>query len=178
MLFGIKTGFTTPAGRCLLASASRNNFEIITVVLGAEQTVVDPRLGSSGRYLDTLSLFNYAFTNYSVRLLAREGSTLQTHNVRRAGVNEDSLKMVLDESVLILMRNSDSIDRFLPTVVPYANLRAPIREGDFVGTAVFTVAGNEYSFDLIAGNDIASSNLVLYLTRCNSYIFCGNVLEK
>ena len=33
---GVKTGFTNGAGRCLVTSVERNEFNIITVVLGAD----------------------------------------------------------------------------------------------------------------------------------------------
>jgi len=175
---GIKTGFTTPAGRCLLASASRNNFEVIVVVLGAERSAEDSRHGSSPRYLDALTLFNHAFNNYSVRLLAREGTTIQTHNVRRSAMNSEALNMLLEDSVLLLMRNTDTVDRFLPTVIVNENLRAPVRTGDLVGTAVFEFNGEEHRFNLIAGNDIESSNLVFYLTRRKHFVFCYNHMAK
>lgn len=32
---GIKTGFTTPAGNCLIASSNKDGFELLSVVLGA-----------------------------------------------------------------------------------------------------------------------------------------------
>ena len=50
---GIKTGFTTPAGRCLIASARRGDFELITVVMGGGLA----QNGSDERFLDTIELF-------------------------------------------------------------------------------------------------------------------------
>jgi len=103
---------------------------------------------------------------------------IQTHNVRGAAMNSGSLDMVLEESVLLLMRNSDVADRFLPTVIVNDNLRAPIREGDVVGRAIYTVNGVEYSFNLVAGHDVASSNLIFYLLRGHNYILHNTTLER
>ena len=58
---GIKTGYTTPAKNCLIASSNKDGFELIAVILHAEQT--EEKL--SARYMDTISLFEYGYNNFS-----------------------------------------------------------------------------------------------------------------
>lgn len=53
---GVKTGYTGMAGRCLIGSAERNNWEVVTVVFG-EPT-------SSSRLKDTAKILDYCFANY------------------------------------------------------------------------------------------------------------------
>ena len=77
---GIKTGFTTPAGNCLIASSNRDGFELLTVLLGGGQT----SQGLSQRYLDTISMFNYGYSNYFMREVAKEGSIVQTTVINNA----------------------------------------------------------------------------------------------
>jgi D-alanyl-D-alanine carboxypeptidase (penicillin-binding protein 5/6) len=55
---GVKTGYTAMAGRCLVGSATQNNWQVITVVFG-EPT-------SSSRLNDTVNLLDYCFDNYSL----------------------------------------------------------------------------------------------------------------
>lgn len=55
---GIKTGFTNGAGRCLVTSVSRNNFDIITVVLGADTKKI--------RTSDSIKLIEYTYKNYEL----------------------------------------------------------------------------------------------------------------
>ena len=55
---GVKTGYTAMAGRCLVGSATKNNWQVITVVFG-EPT-------SSSRLNDTIKLLDYCFDNYSL----------------------------------------------------------------------------------------------------------------
>lgn len=55
---GVKTGYTAMAGRCLIGSATKNNWQVITVVFG-EPT-------SSARLNDTIKLLDYCFDNYSL----------------------------------------------------------------------------------------------------------------
>ena len=60
---GIKTGFTTPAGNCLVASSKKDNLSFIVVILGAGTTSSN----LSERYLDARTLFDYGYDNYEVR---------------------------------------------------------------------------------------------------------------
>lgn len=53
---GVKTGYTALAGKCLIGSATRNNWQIISVVFG------EPN--SSSRINDSVKILNYCFENY------------------------------------------------------------------------------------------------------------------
>ena len=66
---GIKTGFTSQAKNCLIAGSKKDNTELITVVLGAEAT----EDGRSGRYVDTINLFDYGFANYKTYKILNKG---------------------------------------------------------------------------------------------------------
>ena len=55
---GVKTGFTNNAGRCLVTSVKRNNFEIITVVLQADTKKI--------RTTDSINLIEYVYKNYEL----------------------------------------------------------------------------------------------------------------
>ncbi len=54
---GGKTGYTSGAKNCLVASASSGDITIISCILGGEQNVDN----SSQRYKDTIALFDYGF---------------------------------------------------------------------------------------------------------------------
>lgn len=57
---GLKTGFTSPAGSCIVATATKDNMNFIAVVLGASP----PINGINYRDIDCKTLFEYGFTNY------------------------------------------------------------------------------------------------------------------
>lgn len=67
---GLKTGWTTQAGYCLVATKKVDGMRVISVVMGAE--TVDKRSE------DTLALLNYAFANYERRILAKKGTIIDT----------------------------------------------------------------------------------------------------
>lgn len=57
-VYGVKTGFTNNAGRCLVTSVKRSNMDLIIVVLGADTR--------KDRAKDSLKLIDYAFKKYRV----------------------------------------------------------------------------------------------------------------
>ncbi len=57
-IYGIKTGFTNGANRCLVTACKRNNMDIICVVLGADT--------KKFRTQDSIKLINYIFDNFEL----------------------------------------------------------------------------------------------------------------
>ena len=57
-VYGVKTGFTGNAGRCLVTSCKRGNLDVIIVVLGADTKKI--------RGLDTRNVINYVFNNFEM----------------------------------------------------------------------------------------------------------------
>jgi len=55
-VYGVKTGFTNGAGRCLVTSIKRGDLDIICVVLGADTKKI--------RTSDSIKLIEYTFANY------------------------------------------------------------------------------------------------------------------
>ncbi len=55
-VYGVKTGYTSQAGRCLITSAKQGNLDIIVVVFGADTKSI--------RSSDSRNLINYILTNY------------------------------------------------------------------------------------------------------------------
>ena len=55
-VYGVKTGFTNGAGRCLVTSIKRENFDVICVVLGADTKNI--------RTKDSVKLIEYTFKNF------------------------------------------------------------------------------------------------------------------
>ena len=69
---GMKTGYTSNARNCLIASASRNGVELISVVLGGTTTSNN----KSAIYTDSRNLLDYGFSCYEKTIIARSGSVI------------------------------------------------------------------------------------------------------
>lgn len=157
---GIKTGFTTPAGNCLIASANKGDLELMTVVLGAGEN----SQGLSGRYIDTINLFEYGYDNYTLREVIKAGGVVQTTNISNATRDTKKLDAVVANDVSVLIKKSDKDNALLPEVHLNDNLKAPIKKGDVIGSVKYTVEGIEYTEDLVANNDVKKSRVFINIS--------------
>ncbi len=69
---GLKTGMTKDAGYCLTCTMKKNNFRLVSVVMGAEN--VDERTK------DTLNILNYGFNNYQKITVFEKDQVVQKIN--------------------------------------------------------------------------------------------------
>ncbi len=178
---GIKTGFTTPAGNCLIASANREDLELLTVVLGSSQN----DQGLSERYLDTINLFEYGYNNYALKKIINAGGIVQTVNVKNATRNTKKLDAVVENDISVLSKISDKDNALLPEVHLNENLKAPIKKGDVIGSVTYCVEDIEYTYDLIANNDVKKSKapittlmLIILILLIYLYLKANNKKRK
>lgn len=149
---GVKTGFTTPAGNCLVSASLKDGMEWICVVLGAVQT--DD--GLSQRYSDTINLLDYANSNYTVSRIKSRGEMICEYTLPNS---KQTLKLLAADDVTAFIR----VDDF--NVNPSAQidfnepLELPISTGQVVGKATYNIDNTSYTVDLLAGNDVAYDNV-------------------
>lgn len=154
---GIKTGFTTPAKNCLIASANKGDLELLTVVLGAGQN----DQGLSERYVDTINLFEYGYDTYSLKEVIKAGGIVQTANIRNATRDTKKLDAVVKNDISVLIKNENKDNALLPEVHIDENLKAPIKKGEVIGTVKYAVEGIDYTEDLVASKDVKKSRFLI-----------------
>lgn len=153
---GIKTGFTSQAKNTLVAGAARDGLEFIAVILGAEQT---PEFLSQ-RYLDAISLFNYAFDSYRIRKIINKNDL-----VSQVYIKKSSLDLQASEDIVTVVKNENYDVDFNPEIALKEDLKAPIAKGTVVGTATYDIEGITYTFDLLAGNEIEKTSIIATIIR-------------
>ena len=170
---GIKTGFTTPAGNCLVAAANRNNLEFITVVLGAGQT----EDGLSQRYLDTINLFEYGYNTYMLKKVIESGGTVQTVNIKGATRKTKKLDAIVQNDIYVLTKQENKNNAVLPEITFNENLKAPLKAGDIIGNVKYTEGGITYEEKLLASHDVQKSHwfiklicFLLFVSICYLYL--------
>ena len=156
---GIKTGYTSQAGNCLISAASRDGLEFINVVLNCELTDE----GLSYRFLDSIELFNYDYNNFERVIINEENSKLEEIEIKNATKDTKNLDVYIKESISIFKRKELALEDILPETAYKENLVAPIAKGQVVGQVRYNVDGVEYTSELIAGSDVEQSMLSLYL---------------
>lgn len=150
---GIKTGFTAKAGRCLVGSATRNNWRVITVVLN-----------SSSRYwraTDTINLLNYAFDNYELMDLNKIINLNSCIYVKKG--KEKTLNIFSEDKIPFPLRKDEIEQLNLKYELPNY-LSAPVKKGTRIGTAVYCIGEEKIkTIDLLASKDIERKNVFDYL---------------
>lgn len=158
-VIGVKTGFTTPAGNCLVACANDNGMEIMIVVLGG---LVESN-NVSQRYTSTSNLINYAFDNYYYKVLHEQNGYLDTIEVQNATEETKNLKVLVQNEIKAFVDKNSPESDITPTVEFRENLFAPIKAGDIVGTISYNILGIDYTSNLIAANDVNVSEFTLFI---------------
>ncbi len=152
---GVKTGYTTEAGSCIIASAEKDNFEVVAVVLGAETT----EDGYSIRYPDCKTLFEYAFNNYSLENILNENEVVEEIQVDNATEETSTLKVSAKDDIIALVNKNVNIEDIEPKIELNNDLKAPISAGETIGKVVYTIDDVEYSSDLIADSTVIKSEV-------------------
>lgn len=158
---GIKTGYTSAAKNCIVAGAERDGLEFITVILGAEQT----ENGLSERYLDCETLFDYGFDTYAERKLYDKDSTFKEITISNGTKETKNLELKLEGELTVLIKKDDYNKELLPTVELKEELKAPIMQGDVVGTLSYTVEDVTYKTNLLAGSNVEKSSILGILLK-------------
>ena len=151
---GIKTGFTTPAGNCLVSSATKDDKNLIAVVLKSRT--------DNDRYNDAKTLFNYGFDNFSKKDIVKTGDIVKTIDVKNATSATKNLNLVAETGVNTIVTNDKLNDTIEPQITLNEQLQAPIKKDTIVGTATYTIDNIQYTINLKAGNDVKKS-YVLYI---------------
>ncbi len=167
---GLKTGFTTPAGYCLMGYASKDGLELITVLLNCST--------SDNRYLESQKLFDYGFNNFSLKNFMAKGNTVETVSVKGATKETKKLNLILDNDINITVENNTDISTLQCEIEIDDKIKAPISKGTILGHVTYTVNNIQYSANLIAENDVNSSHTILKFIILFFIIFAIILLLK
>ena len=169
---GTKTGYTSQAKRCLIATAKKNNLELITVILGTQSTIPDTR------YLDTINLFEYGFDNYTTKQIANKNTPIKEIVVENATKETENLSLLIKNDLTALAPSNLKLSDLNYTVKLNENILAPISEGQILGKITYNIEGIEYSSDLIANHAVEEFDLKTMLIQIALAVFILFILSK
>mgnify|MGYP004558361391 FL=1 len=163
-VYGIKTGFTNGANRCLVTACKRGDIDIICVVLGADT--------KKFRSTDSIKLMEYAFSHFEYVDINNIINTyfenwkkehLDTFSVYKGLYDYISLTYDPPTYSNIPIKN-DMLDKFNIIINCNTNLNAPITKGTIIGN--ITLLSGEttiYSSNISVDCDIKKKNITDYL---------------
>ncbi len=127
---GIKTGHTSGAGYCLMASAKRGDQRLISVVLGSTS--------EKQRATDSQALLNWGFRFYETHTLYAPGKVVAQQKVWKG--DSDEVQLGLAEPLLVTVARG-RYDQLKPMMDVPKTLVAPIAAGQAIGTVKVMLDG-------------------------------------
>ena len=132
-VYGIKTGFTNGANRCLVTACKRDDMDIICVVLGADT--------KNFRTKDSIKLIEYTFKNYQYfdlqNFVEKEFNSWKNNNMNnftiRKGISQhlDLSYSILQNTIIPIKKNDISSIKL--QISCNTSLNAPIYKDDVIG---------------------------------------------
>ena len=165
-VYGVKTGFTGNAGKCLVTSVKRNNMDLIIVVLGADTR--------KDRAKDTLKLIDYAFKEFKMKSIeetAQEEYELwKNANESRITINKGTSKLKTKLGKIKIKQIATNKE--LSAEVHNINyLEAPVEAGSKIGEIIIKNGDNIIEkVDIEAKNSIQKNNIKNYFELFAIYI--------
>jgi D-alanyl-D-alanine carboxypeptidase (penicillin-binding protein 5/6) len=129
---GLKTGYTSEAGYCLVASAQRQGMRLISVVLGTDS--------ARSRQAESRKLLNYGFRSYETRALYQTGQELASTRLWQGQTEQIRLGTGRD-IYLTLPRGSE--DRLKAMLEIDEIIIAPVEQGASYGQLLVELDGQQ-----------------------------------
>jgi len=152
---GLKTGSTSKALYCLSATASKDNIDLIAVVMGSPT--------NKSRFQDAMTLLNYG---YSVSAMYEDANEDKLPSVPVKGGILDELPIVYKEPFRYLDIAGSNLAGIEKTISLPEEVRAPVKRGDAIGEAVYKLNGQRIgSVSILADVTIDKAEYKDYLVK-------------
>lgn len=163
-VYGVKTGFTNGANRCLVTAVKRDNMDLICIVLGADT--------KKDRTKDSIQLIEYAFKNYTM-INIREKITTEFNNWKLCNSSSFKVQKGISNNVNVIL--ADLAFDFFPINCNHINdvsiyiyckttFEAPLNANTAIGYLTVSVHNkNILSLDIYNSNSISQKNFSDFL---------------
>ncbi len=168
-VYGVKTGFTNGANRCLVTSIKRGNMDVISVVLGADT--------KKDRTKDSIEIIEYAFANYKLVDVSNDiekafNEWKQENTIEMIKGNSKYLDTELGKCekniIPIYYENIKDIDIKIESI---KTLEAPITKGKKVGELKLEINNEQrINIDILASKNINKKDEKAYFFEMLSNI--------
>ena len=162
---GMKTGYTDKAGRCLVSVASNKRYNYMCILMNCPNNP-----NKRHEFSESKQLYEWAFKNFSFKEVAKSDEPVCEIPVEYS-LDTDFVPLYFKKPFgTILPNEADQSTIVVKTIFKSETAKAPIKKGDVLGKAEITYAEKVIgTVDLVAGNDVASSNLLIAATQVKNF---------
>ncbi|NLN04559.1 MAG: D-alanyl-D-alanine carboxypeptidase [Clostridiaceae bacterium] len=150
---GVKTGYTSKAGRCIVITAERNGMRIIGVILGCDTT--------NKRTADALKMTEFAYDNYQIYTLYKANSSLGKTRVEKG--KKSYVNLVVKEDVRLPL-DEEEYEKLEYEVIYEKSTKKAVYKDDILGELVVKCDDDVlYSCYLYADSTCKKKNFLDYM---------------
>ncbi|NOU97622.1 serine hydrolase [Paenibacillus sp. LMG 31456] len=166
---GLKTGYTSEAKFCLSATAKRDNFRIVAVVLGEPNTKT--------RNAEVSGLFDYAFSQYTNYSIYKTGDAIGEFKVSKG--EQAVVPITAKHPFSIVLKKGEAGDGVRHEVQINPNLKAPIAVGQSIGKIVVYKGDQVLSeFPLESSVEVKKAGWWMLMKRTAKHLFYMDPAES
>lgn len=162
---GIKTGTTDDAGRCIITKASKNGYNYLAIIMGADsKDAVAGETPENIAFIECKKMIEWTFSNIKYKVVARAEDIITVVDVKYSWAAE-TLELVPSEDVAALVPSDlDSSSIYIqPSTDTPETVKAPVKKGEKVGSASVYYAGKEIAtVDLVASKNVSRSLILAF----------------
>ena len=140
---GVKTGFTTPAGRCLVSLVDEGEYRYLSVVMGCEDGYNEGGFPIYGSFIESRKLLEYGLDNFTFAAVLSHLSPIAQVPVSSGAVNSVVIAPEQDVNALLPLNYDSSKIQVSYSLDDGDSLTAPLAADQVVGSAIVTYEGKE-----------------------------------
>ena len=167
---GVKTGYTSPAGRCLIATAEDGPLSLLSIVCGCDTTILPSGDLQFESFPETEKLLDWGFSSYTyATVLTSLYPVAEIPVSRSAGSNFVSLAPKNEITSLLPIDYDEEKIELKTELISETGVSAPVNAGDELGTVTVFYRGKELgSAPLVAIAGVERATLITYLSPSRS----------
>ncbi len=163
---GIKTGYTDPAGRCLISSATKDGMTYVCILMNSPvyEDAENKRNKIRLEFGDSKALYEWAFNEFEYKTVLQGGEIIGEAPVDLAW-DIDFVSVAPQQSLSAIVPKVADSSTISTTIRWYNEVyEAPIKKGDVVGECDVIYAGEVLgTVKLVASQDIERSNVMYFM---------------
>ena len=156
---GVKTGHTAAAGYCLVSTASKDDVNLLCIVLGADEGKRDNGTAEYHSFTDTVTLYRWVFDHFSRQSILSASELVGSAHVEM-GSETDSVALRAQNDIVLLVPNGTDPAAYERKITVYSErdnttVVAPVSAGDVLGEISVERDGVSYgTVPLVAAVDV------------------------
>lgn len=171
--YGIKTGYFTNAGYCLVSAAAYNDMDVICVVFGSEEP--------GDQFGDTLEIFDWFYETYSNRQILSSTETIWEVPVEMGTAETTGVRA--DASVTKILPKDYEITDLKYSVILYHDmegrvLEAPVNAGEALGEVTVLLDGEECGTAYLVATSTVEMSRLEYMRNQVNELFETSVVRR